>query len=91
MVVFEDGRPRKAHYRKFAIRTVAGQDDFAMMREVVGRRLRRLAAAARRPARARRGGRRRGERGGAADGAIGDAGAGDDEALRREFRRAARA
>jgi len=42
MVVFEDGRPRKAHYRKFAIRTVAGQDDFAMMREVVGRRLRRL-------------------------------------------------
>ena len=39
-----DGRPRKAHYRKFTIRTVAGQDDFAMMREVVGRRLRRLAA-----------------------------------------------
>ena len=44
MVVFTDGRPRKAHYRKFTIRTVAGQDDFAMMREVVGRRLRRLAA-----------------------------------------------
>jgi len=42
MVVFEDGRPRKAHYRKFAIRTVEGQDDFAMMREVVARRLRRL-------------------------------------------------
>ena len=42
MVVFEDGRPRKAHYRKFAIRSVQGQDDFAMMREVVGRRLRRL-------------------------------------------------
>ena len=42
MVVFEDGRPRKAHYRKFAIRTIVGQDDFAMMREVVGRRLRRL-------------------------------------------------
>ena len=42
MVVFEDGRPRKAHYRKFAIRSVRGQDDFAMMREVVGRRLRRL-------------------------------------------------
>ena len=54
MVVFEDGRPRKAHYRKFAIRTVAGQDDFAMMREVVGRRLRRLGAATR-----RRRGRRR--------------------------------
>ena len=45
MVVFEDGRPRKSHYRKFAIRTVVGQDDFAMMREVVGRRLRRLASA----------------------------------------------
>jgi excinuclease ABC subunit C len=44
MVVFTDGRPRKAHYRKFTIRTVVGQDDFAMMREVVGRRLRRLAA-----------------------------------------------
>ncbi|HMK93494.1 MAG TPA: excinuclease ABC subunit UvrC [Thermoleophilia bacterium] len=44
MVVFEDGRPRKGHYRKFAIRTVAGQDDFAMMREVVARRFRRLAA-----------------------------------------------
>jgi excinuclease ABC subunit C len=44
MVVFTDGRPRKAHYRKFAIRTVVGQDDFAMMREVVGRRARRLAA-----------------------------------------------
>ncbi len=51
MVVFEDGRPRKSHYRKFAIRTVAGQDDFAMMREVVGRRLRRLAAATTVPAR----------------------------------------
>jgi excinuclease ABC subunit C len=43
MVVFADGRPRKAHYRKFAVRTVVGQDDVAMMREVVGRRLRRLA------------------------------------------------
>ncbi len=45
MVVFEDGRPRKAHYRKFAIRTVEGQDDFAMIHEMVGRRFRRLAAA----------------------------------------------
>jgi excinuclease ABC subunit C len=44
MVVFEDARPRKAHYRKFAIRSVVGQDDFAMMREVVERRVRRLAA-----------------------------------------------
>ncbi len=43
MVVFEDGRPRKAHYRKFAIRSVEGQDDFAMIHEMVGRRFRRLA------------------------------------------------
>ncbi len=45
MVVFEDGRPRKAHYRKFAIREVEGQDDFAMMAEVVARRFQRLVAA----------------------------------------------
>jgi excinuclease ABC subunit C len=45
MVVFEGGRPRKAHYRTFAIRDVTGQDDFAMMRQVVARRLSRLAAA----------------------------------------------
>ncbi len=51
MVVFVDGRPRKAHYRKFAIRTVTGQDDCAMMREVVGRRLGRLAAASTAPGR----------------------------------------
>jgi excinuclease ABC subunit C len=43
MVVFEDGRPRKAHYRKFGIRSVVGQDDFAMMREVLERRFQRLA------------------------------------------------
>jgi excinuclease ABC subunit C len=43
MVVFDAGRPRKAHYRTFVIRNVAGQDDFAMMRQVVARRLSRLA------------------------------------------------
>jgi excinuclease ABC subunit C len=43
MVVFEDGRPRKPDYRKFRIRGLAGEpDDFAAMREVVGRRYRRL-------------------------------------------------
>jgi excinuclease ABC subunit C len=43
MVVFEDGRPRKSDYRKFRIRGLGGQpDDFAAMREVVGRRYRRL-------------------------------------------------
>ncbi|HJW75800.1 MAG TPA: excinuclease ABC subunit UvrC, partial [Thermoleophilia bacterium] len=41
MVVFEEALPKKAHYRKFAVRDVAGQDDFAMMREVLLRRFRR--------------------------------------------------
>ncbi|MBN2204277.1 MAG: excinuclease ABC subunit UvrC [Thermoleophilia bacterium] len=45
MVVFEGGVPKKAHYRKFAVREVAGQDDFAMLAEVVRRRFRRGAAA----------------------------------------------
>ena len=45
MVVLEDGRPRKDHYRKFAMRYQGGQDDFAMMNEVVGRRFARLAQA----------------------------------------------
>jgi excinuclease ABC subunit C len=38
MVVWEEGRMKKADYRKFIIRTVEGNDDFASMREVVGRR-----------------------------------------------------
>lgn len=38
MVVFEDGKPKKSEYRKFRIRTVAGADDFASMREVIERR-----------------------------------------------------
>jgi excinuclease ABC subunit C len=42
MVVFVDGKPRKSEYRKFKIRSVAGPDDFASMREVVRRRLSRL-------------------------------------------------
>jgi excinuclease ABC subunit C len=43
MVVFEAGLPKKADYRKFRVRSVAGApDDFAAMREVVGRRYRRL-------------------------------------------------
>ena len=41
MVVFEDGRPKKADYRHFRIRgESAGPDDYAMMREVLARRLR---------------------------------------------------
>jgi excinuclease ABC subunit C len=38
LVVFQDAVPKKAHYRKFGVRYEGGQDDFAMMREVVARR-----------------------------------------------------
>ncbi len=41
MVVWEDGRLKKSDYRKFIIRGEAGNDDFASMREAVGRRYRR--------------------------------------------------
>jgi excinuclease ABC subunit C len=41
MVVMEDGLPRKSEYRRFKIRGVEGQDDFAMMHEVITRRFRR--------------------------------------------------
>ena len=44
MVVWENGRMKKSDYRKFIIRTVVGNDDFASMREVVGRRYARLKA-----------------------------------------------
>ena len=43
MVVFEDGSPRNQEYRRFRIKTVEGQDDFASMREVLTRRFGRLA------------------------------------------------
>jgi excinuclease ABC subunit C len=42
MVVWEDGKMKKSDYRKFIIRSVAGVDDFASMREVVGRRYKRV-------------------------------------------------
>ena len=42
LVFFEDGRPRKSQYRRFKIKTVQGQDDFAMMGEVVRRYFTRL-------------------------------------------------
>jgi excinuclease ABC subunit C len=44
MTVFEDGRPAKREYRRFTIKTVQGSNDFAMMREVIGRRFRRASA-----------------------------------------------
>ena len=42
MVVWEDGRMKKSDYRKFIMKTVPQNDDFASMKEVVGRRYRRL-------------------------------------------------
>lgn len=40
-VAFSDGRPDKANYRRYRIRDVHGQDDFAMLAEVFARRFRR--------------------------------------------------
>ena len=42
MVVFEKGRPKPAHYRRFRIKTVAGADDYAMLHEVLRRRFKRF-------------------------------------------------
>jgi excinuclease ABC subunit C len=42
MVVFEDGLPKRADYRRFQIKGVPGQDDFASMREMLRRRAARL-------------------------------------------------
>lgn len=44
MVVFEHGKPKKSDYRKFQIKAVEGQDDFASLREAVLRRYRRALA-----------------------------------------------
>jgi excinuclease ABC subunit C len=42
MVVWEDGAMKKSAYRKFQVKTVTGVDDFASMREIVGRRYKRV-------------------------------------------------
>ncbi|MGX9291056.1 excinuclease ABC subunit UvrC [Bacillus sp. A015] len=42
MVVFQDGKPYKKEYRKYKIKTVAGPDDYASMREVIRRRYTRV-------------------------------------------------
>ena len=42
MVVFENGKPNKKEYRKYKIKTVTGQDDYASMREVIRRRYSRV-------------------------------------------------
>jgi excinuclease ABC subunit C len=44
MVVFEDGLPKKSEYRHFRVQTVAGNDDYAAMEEVLTRRLTSLLA-----------------------------------------------
>jgi excinuclease ABC subunit C len=43
-VVFRDGKPSRREYRHFNVKTVVGADDFASMREIVGRRYSRLLA-----------------------------------------------
>jgi excinuclease ABC subunit C len=42
LVVFSDNRPLKSEYRKFRIKTVTGPDDYAMMAEVLRRRVKRM-------------------------------------------------
>jgi excinuclease ABC subunit C len=42
-VVFVDGRPAKKEYRRYHVKSVVGADDYATMREVLGRRMRRAA------------------------------------------------
>jgi len=78
MVVFEDGLAKKSDYRRFTVKTVRGNDDYAAMEEVLRRRLTNLLADRARPAEApsaveeatedigrrRAAGRRRGGRGG---------------------------
>lgn len=41
MVVYEKGRPKRADYRKFRIKSVQGPNDYASMEEVLGRRFQR--------------------------------------------------
>jgi excinuclease ABC subunit C len=45
MVVFVDGHPRPAEYRRFRIKTVEGANDFAMLAEVLRRRFKRASGA----------------------------------------------
>ena len=46
MVVFDKGKPKPAHYRRFRIKTVSGADDYAMLQEVLKRRFKRSRDAA---------------------------------------------
>lgn len=49
MVVLEDGIPRPSQYRRFKIKTVSGQDDFASMEETVRRRFKAYLAERKKP------------------------------------------
>ncbi|TML88747.1 MAG: excinuclease ABC subunit UvrC [Actinobacteria bacterium] len=49
MVVMEDALPKKSEYRRFKVRSVSGNDDFAAMEEVLTRRLAALQAERDRP------------------------------------------
>jgi len=42
MVVFEKGKSKPAHYRRFRIKTVSGADDCAMLQEVLRRRFKHI-------------------------------------------------
>jgi excinuclease ABC subunit C len=42
MVVFEDGKPKPSHYRRFKIKTVEGANDYAMLQEMLRRRFKRM-------------------------------------------------
>jgi excinuclease ABC subunit C len=55
MVVFEDGLPKKSEYRRFKLKGVDGNDDFAAMEEVLTRRLTAYLAERRRPVSEREG------------------------------------
>ncbi|MQF69480.1 excinuclease ABC subunit UvrC [SAR202 cluster bacterium AD-804-J14_MRT_500m] len=46
MVTFEDGVSKKSHYRRFKIKQITGINDYAMMQEMLRRRLRRMTRAA---------------------------------------------
>jgi excinuclease ABC subunit C len=48
MVVFKEGQPATSEYRRFRIKAVEGQDDFASMQEVLGRRFKKIAERRRR-------------------------------------------
>jgi len=50
MVTFVDGQPAKSEYRRYRIRTVEGQDDFASIAEAVGRHAARVREGELRPA-----------------------------------------